>query len=191
MSQIFFFHALLLFSVLLASNAQERLRPDEFNEGLQNGDYNAIIDVRNEADFLNGHIPGATYIDGLSRMSLPPFPELLQEGCNNPEKVIVIYCYSGGRAGSVIQKLIDAGYQATLINGQGVSQWTNAGYGLVTSNSTNPRCFDESSNLMSDTDLESTASSPVSKDVTSSVAVSYIGKYWVFNLVYISFLLHV
>lgn len=183
--------AFVLLSLFLSSTAQQRIKPDEFFQGLQNGDYDAVIDVRNEEDFLNGHIPGVTYIDGLPRMTLPPFQELLQEGCNNSEKVIVVYCYSGGRAASVIQKLIDAGYQATLLNGQGASQWTNAGYELVKSaDSANPKCFQESRQDDSNTDIEPNTSSPVTIDVTdTSAAMSGGTKYWSFILVFFSLML--
>lgn len=47
---------------------------------------------------------------------------------------------SGARASVALQNLINAGFNGTLYNGQGTSQWENAGYNLVDDNSVTPPC---------------------------------------------------
>ena len=47
---------------------------------------------------------------------------------------------TGSRATSAIQVLLNSGFQGKLYNGQGTSQWTNAGYPLVTGDSVVPPC---------------------------------------------------
>lgn len=51
-----------------------------------------------------------------------------------------MYCRSGARAGVAIQLLLDSGFNGTIYNGQGVSQWQREGYPLVTTPSALPRC---------------------------------------------------
>merc|ERR1711862_723100 len=48
---------------------------------------------------------------------------------------IVVYCRSGRRSGQAIDLLLDNGFEGTIHGGMGVSQWTNAGYELVTTDS--------------------------------------------------------
>lgn len=139
---IFISSLFLVFPFFRPVSSQQDLTSEEFYTGIQNGEYDAIIDARNWIDFIQGHIPGATYIEGVNSMSdIPPFPDLLEGGCNGSEMKIVVYCYVGGRAGNVIDTLIDAGYKATLYNGQGTNQWLDAGYDLVTEGSVNPSCY--------------------------------------------------
>ena len=48
----------------------------------------------------------------------------------------MVYCNSGSRAGMAIARLYDLGFgldpeKTTIYNGQGIVQWTQAGYDVV------------------------------------------------------------
>ena len=145
MSDFFYKHKFrVLYTYLLftpVALAQQIILPFEFQQGTMNGTFDAVIDVRTQSEWDSGHVPNATHIESLQLMTFPPFPEILEEGsCNSESSTIVVYCRSGARAGAAIQKLLDAGYEGTLYNGQGVSQWEDAGYELVDTESINPKC---------------------------------------------------
>ena len=131
-------------------HAQERITPQDLYDGwfttTSNKKFQALVDVRTQSEWNNGHIENATLIENLaSDDTVSPFPTLL--GCEHC--TIVVYCQSGNRAGVAIQKLLDLGFQGQLLNGLGVSQFVNAGYTLVTtSDSTKAKCASsETSNV--------------------------------------------
>lgn len=73
-----------------------------------------ILDVREEDEYVSGHIPGAT------SMPLSSFAEQLNE--LDKHQTYHVICYSGSRSGMACQFLAKSGYQATNIIG-GMSAW--------------------------------------------------------------------
>jgi len=137
---------LVLACTIVQTCSQEILTADILYEGVIEGLYDAIIDVRTQDEWDEvGHIPNATHIENIQSMSMPPFPDLLDGGCNSGKKIIVIYCRSGARASVAIQNLLDNGYEATLYNGQGINQWQEAGFDLIFTESQEPMCYSDSS----------------------------------------------
>jgi rhodanese-related sulfurtransferase len=67
-----------------------------------------ILDVRTEAEFSSGHVPGAINI---SHDELPSRLSDLDSGTDRP---VVVYCRSGKRAGIATAVLLDAGYTNVL-----------------------------------------------------------------------------
>jgi rhodanese-related sulfurtransferase len=88
---------------------------------------NVVVDARTQEEWDAGHILGATLVISLDS-DITQAQEL--KGCEYCE--IIVYCRTGNRASKAIKKLKAAGFKGTLYNGQGVSQWQEAGYGLVT-----------------------------------------------------------
>mmetsp|Transcript_40314 Transcript_40314/g.97359 ORF Transcript_40314/g.97359 Transcript_40314/m.97359 type:complete len:652 (+) Transcript_40314:201-2156(+) len=123
------------------SPAPTMLPADDFAAGIANGDYDVILDVRSETEWNAGHIEGATLAESLAaygnmgHTGATPSDLAGCEFCN-----IAVYCRSGARARSAIQVLLNNGFQGEIYNGQGTSQWTNAGYPLVTGDSVVPPC---------------------------------------------------
>jgi phage shock protein E len=111
----------------------ERISPDEFyRQWIVNKQVDAVIDVRSEAEWNQGHIEGGTLVENLASFgssSQSGTPDDLI-GCDYCS--IVVYCRSGARAAVAIEHLQAAGFRGRLQNGQGTSQWTEAGYPLVT-----------------------------------------------------------
>ena len=121
---------LFLLSLVIARAAQGQtvISPEQFYEGIQSNAYDAIIDVRTLDEWNDGHIANATLVESSQLQASIPDDIL---GCKGWCRMIVVYCRSGARAGVAIDLLLDSGFNGTLYNGQGVSQWTAAGYSLV------------------------------------------------------------
>lgn len=76
-----------------------------------------LLDVRTQAEYAEGHIPGAICLPNESIGSEPP-TELPDR-----EQTILVYCRSGRRSAEAAQKLADMGYMNVLEFG-GILDWT-------------------------------------------------------------------
>ena len=128
-----------LFSLVVQQNAslvraQEFITSQELHEGITDGRFTLVVDVRSQEEWDKGHIAGATLVKDLATTG--SLTEL--SGCETCD--LVVYCNSGGRASAAIGRLIAAGFQGTILNGLGVSQYTDAGYTLVNTESVVPYC---------------------------------------------------
>ena len=81
------------------------------------GDGHAIVDVRRQDEYDEGHIPGAICIPNERIVDSMPseLPDL--------EQVILVYCRSGRRSKEAAQKLFDMGYINVFEFG-GIIDWT-------------------------------------------------------------------
>jgi rhodanese-related sulfurtransferase len=132
---------LLIASLLpLAHGVVTELSTQQLFEGIQENKFQVIVDVRSQAEFDAGHIEGATLLENLFYFgmgSLESASPADLEGCELCH--IAVYDRSGGRTINAIEILEEAGFM-NLYNGQGTSQWTSAGYSLVTDVSVVPPC---------------------------------------------------
>ena len=81
-----------------------------------------LVDVREDDEWLAGHIEGAQHI---------PLGELGERLGELPTgRSIVAVCRSGGRSGAAVRGLKQLGYDAENLDG-GVTAWTRAGLPLV------------------------------------------------------------
>ena len=81
-----------------------RITIEELAGRIQSGSAPAILDVRSEGEFDDGHIPGAIHI---------PYGDLSERIGELPVKQdgeLVVYCHSGLRAGRAEKTLSDGGY---------------------------------------------------------------------------------
>jgi len=125
--------------------AQETISPQTFQQGIEDGSYDLVIDVRTGEEWNAGWIPTAVHVPS---DSLDEINQILTIGmevssssfsCDDHCATIVVYCRSGARAKLAIQTLInDLGYTGTIYNGLGINQWTGAGYELVDDDSIPP-----------------------------------------------------
>lgn len=81
----------------------------------EGGDY-LLLDVRTEAEYASGHIPGAVCVPNETIGQEPPaaLPEL--------DQTILIYCRSGNRSRQAAEKLAALGY-THLIEIGGINDW--------------------------------------------------------------------
>lgn len=113
-----------------ASELEIVLSPQAFFEGIQQGRFDAIVDVRSLEEWNEGHIAGATLVESLASpvVASPRLDALV--GCEYCS--LALYCRTGARAAQAIRVLRDAGFQGRLHNAMGVSSWVEAGYPLTT-----------------------------------------------------------
>lgn len=79
----------------------------------KNSEY-ILIDVRTEKEYKSGHIPTATNIH------YREIEDHTKEISKN--KLIIVYCKVGGRAGIAKEKLVSLGYE-NVINFGGINSW--------------------------------------------------------------------
>jgi rhodanese-related sulfurtransferase len=167
---------LLLLLLLLVGNhrvqAATTLEPSELYAGIQQGLFNILVDVRSSEEWDAGHLANATLAMNMASSGVELPPELLD--CKTCP--IVVYCRSGSRAGVAINRMVsEYGFDTNnLFNGQGVSQWTEAGYPLdVSPESTDPQCSQRDEFCMSMvTETEETTSPTSSPTVTPPTTAS-------------------
>lgn len=84
-----------------------------------------LIDVRTKEEFLAGHIDGAVSI---SRGTLE---YKIQETTTDPDRLIVVYCRTGGRGSLSALTLESIGYKNVYDLEGGFDAWTQAGHPFV------------------------------------------------------------
>jgi rhodanese-related sulfurtransferase len=80
-----------------------------------------ILDVRTQAEFSSGHVPGAVNI---------PHDELamrLSDLDSETDRPVVVYCRSGKRAGLASTVLLEAGYTNVLHLDGDMNAWKASG----------------------------------------------------------------
>jgi Rhodanese-related sulfurtransferase len=77
-----------------------------------------LIDVREESEFAEGHVPGAV------NLPMSTIGERLEE---LPGEAFDVICKVGGRSTRVVEALSARGYDATNVDG-GTDGWIAAGY---------------------------------------------------------------
>ena len=102
-------------------------------EQIQNSQAPLILDVRSEAEYAGGHIPGALNIphDQLA--------ERLSEIDVAKTEEIVVHCQSGHRARIAEEALIKAGYSNIRDLDGHMNGWKNAGYPIERPSAANSR----------------------------------------------------
>mmetsp|Transcript_4120 Transcript_4120/g.3910 ORF Transcript_4120/g.3910 Transcript_4120/m.3910 type:complete len:198 (-) Transcript_4120:251-844(-) len=122
--------------LLVVCNGQEVLTLKEFGSGLENGKFDAVVDVRTLLEWQSGHIEGATFVENLASTGNAS----LLKGCESC--TIAVYCRTGARAEKAIKRLISQfGFEgATIYNALGVSQWVDGGKKLVKTESKPAGC---------------------------------------------------
>jgi rhodanese-related sulfurtransferase len=82
-----------------------------------------VIDVREPAEYVGGHVPGA--------VSIPMGRLPSRSGELDRSRPVYVICASGGRSGAMADYLARAGFDARSVAG-GTSAWIAAGRPVVT-----------------------------------------------------------
>ncbi|WP_337031479.1 rhodanese-like domain-containing protein [Paenibacillus illinoisensis] len=100
----------------MAYRAQKEITPQEVAEQLSRGKDLIMLDVRESAEWVEGHVEGAIHI---------PLGELMQRyhELDSAEEIIMM-CRSGNRSGLACELLSEKGYMAVNMKG-GLSKWTD------------------------------------------------------------------
>ena len=94
-----------------------RISADEAAQMMEEQDDLVIVDVRNQSEYDEGHIPEAICI---------PVKKIGSEGAEKLEdkdRTILVYCRSGRRSKKAAKKLIKMGYTNVYDFG-GIKDWT-------------------------------------------------------------------
>ncbi|GGS25700.1 rhodanese-like domain-containing protein [Deinococcus knuensis] len=84
----------------------------------QRGEY--VLDVRTDAEYAGGHVPGATLL---------PLADLGSRINEVPrDRPVYVICRSGNRSAQASAQLVKAGYTQVYNVDGGMNAWTAAGY---------------------------------------------------------------
>lgn len=92
----------------------QEIHPQELAERLKAGEELVLLDVREPAEWVEGHVPGARHI---------PLSQLLERQQElNPAVETFVMCRSGGRSGLACELLSERGYKVVNMTG-GLTNW--------------------------------------------------------------------
>lgn len=97
------------------------MRAAELSDRIQSGDAPLILDVRTQAEFEGGHIPGAIHIPH------DQIAERLAELPDDRSIEIVVHCQTGKRADLAETVLVEAGYENVRDLDGHWANWSAAG----------------------------------------------------------------
>lgn len=117
----------MLLGVLFASDNEEvaGISPEDAAEGVVEGRFDVILDVRQPAEYKEMHILGAVLI---------PLDRLKDEArtrLNSPDKPVLTYCAVGGRSLQAARILMDMGYTHVFNLEGGIIAWKEKGLPVV------------------------------------------------------------
>ena len=107
----------------LVADAKHRITeisPEEAHQQAQSGQA-VLIDVREEAEFREGHARGASHLSkGVIEVEI-------EEQVPDPNQAIIAYCGGGGRSALVADNLQKMGYTNVRSLAGGMRAWKEAG----------------------------------------------------------------
>ena len=95
----------------------EQITQDEAKALMAETENYIILDVRTEAEFAGGHIPGAICVPNET------IGDKMPEELPDKEQLILVYCRSGNRSKQASEKLAKLGY-ANIKEFGGINTWT-------------------------------------------------------------------
>jgi len=115
---------LVLFSVIFlngcSSKGKQNIQPQHLLRLIELKQAPAIIDVRSESEYLEGHIPGAIHVPFWLAFS----PSELESA--DPSGLLILYCQHGPRAGIAKLALSISGFENIIYLEGHMSAWEKA-----------------------------------------------------------------
>jgi rhodanese-related sulfurtransferase len=99
-----------------------RITSPELKKTLSSGSMMLLLDIRTEAEYLAGHLPGAVWM---------PRGKLefdILKRTQDPNVKIILYCRTGSRSSLACVSLQDMGYKNVRDLDGGFAGWTDEGY---------------------------------------------------------------
>lgn len=104
-----------------------QVTPDEVKKGLQSGDFQHVVDVRERDEVMDGYIPGASLIPrGFLELNIE------EDVSTDRDEAIVLYCAGGNRSALAARDLIAMGYTNVSSMIGGIKGWKDAGLKIQT-----------------------------------------------------------
>jgi rhodanese-related sulfurtransferase len=111
----------------IVEDARKRVREtnaDEVKARLDQGDNFALIDVREDNEFVRDHLPGAVHLGkGIIERDI-------EEKYPDPKTELVLYCGGGFRSAMAADNLQKMGYTNVISMDGGIRVWRERGYPL-------------------------------------------------------------
>ena len=109
----------------ICDDARSRIREttiDEIKERIASGEEVSLVDVREESEWEEGHLPGAVHLSkGIIERDIEEhFPDFGAE--------IVLYCGGGYRSALATDNVQKMGYSNVISMDGGYRGWTDAGF---------------------------------------------------------------
>ncbi len=127
--QFFFFAIVLAFVIVTASlywpSSTPKVSPTTLMQFIGDGEAPAILDVRTQAEYEAGHLPGAIHASVFSLFSEHENLAISQE------ETLILYCRSGLRARVGALILRAAGYDSVYLLDGHLRQWRSGGFPLI------------------------------------------------------------
>ena len=109
---------------MAAEDTEQSVAPDRVAELAEQGEVQ-LVDVRTDAEYSAGHLPGARHI---------PFEALTARVAElDRSRPLVLYCRSGGRSAAATQAFSASGWEAESMGG-GLVEWADRGHPLEPEN---------------------------------------------------------
>lgn len=105
----------LLFKNSETRNLVKRISPDEAKARLDANEPIVLLDVRENREYANGHIPNSINLPLSNIASVEKF-------LPDKEATIFVYCLSGGRSANAAGQMLKMGYK-NIYNLGGISNW--------------------------------------------------------------------
>jgi molybdopterin/thiamine biosynthesis adenylyltransferase/rhodanese-related sulfurtransferase len=108
--------------VKLAKSEISEISAAQLKQRLDAGEKLTLIDVRERDEFVQGHLPGATFIPrGYLELQI-------EQHQPNRDEPVVLYCAGGVRSALAARNLKEMGYKNVISLIGGFNGWKNAGY---------------------------------------------------------------
>jgi rhodanese-related sulfurtransferase len=110
----------------------EEIAPDQ----LAVDEHSIVIDVREPAEYAQGHLPGAINLPrGVLEFQIHAHPAMAcatSEALAAPDRDVVLYCLTGGRSALATDSLQALGFSHVRSLAGGLTAWRNGGLPLTT-----------------------------------------------------------
>jgi rhodanese-related sulfurtransferase len=106
------------------------LEPEAVKRGLDAGEIELVVDVREPGEWQQGHLPGAMNVPrGLLELKADPESRVADPSLARRDASIVVYCTKAPSARSLLaaETLREMGFANVAVLGAGLNGWKEAG----------------------------------------------------------------
>jgi rhodanese-related sulfurtransferase len=113
-----------------ARSAAREIPPAAVKDGVDGGEIDLVVDVREPREWQQGHVPGALNVPrGLLELKADPESPVADPALARREASVVLYCTKGPGARSLLaaETLSEMGFANVAVLAGGLNGWREAG----------------------------------------------------------------